>query len=453
MFQLALVLLLGLGEVQEVPPRVPRRPSGIVGSIVDKDGDLIRGKVTVAALIDDGTRQQEFAVAAGGSHFRLPELPQGELRLRATSEVWGTTTTPPIAHRAGELERVNIVFEEADTSRTMMVRLRPLWKRDDPLESAWVRAQAPDGSVLYGERIESSERCTFAFKHAPHASYDIFVGGEPSLREQTKEDVKPGEVTTIVVQQAAVLALDVREAGAAREVLDYAARILVGKSVTLRAAGTPRPVDGLYANVPIRNAMLIVEAEGYHTEKLGLGMLVPGQINERTVTLRRKRWLSGWVREANGRPAVGVDVHLTGSTVKRRRTSRTDTEGMFRFDGLDEARYSVRATASCLLSASVTVELAEDRSDVLIDLPPTAMLSGTVSGLDGGASLEVGPPWFDGPPVRTTVGRKGRYRLSGLPLGSCQIWVVTKDGKVSAKQPLGVVHIEHGENEHDFVIE
>jgi tetratricopeptide (TPR) repeat protein len=53
--------------------------------------------------------------------------------------------------------------------------------------------------------------------------------------------------------------------------------------------------------------------------------------------------LQGWVRDAHGHPVAAVTVHLQGKAGAETLTARTDSEGVYRFSGLREGIYTLRA--------------------------------------------------------------------------------------------------------------
>jgi len=56
--------------------------------------------------------------------------------------------------------------------------------------------------------------------------------------------------------------------------------------------------------------------------------------------------LQGSIRDARGRPVAGATVSLQGKTSGQSRTSRTDSEGRYRFSALGEDTYTLRAEMS-----------------------------------------------------------------------------------------------------------
>jgi tetratricopeptide (TPR) repeat protein len=53
--------------------------------------------------------------------------------------------------------------------------------------------------------------------------------------------------------------------------------------------------------------------------------------------------LQGWVRDAHGHPVAAVTVHLQAKAGAETLTARTDSEGVYRFSGLREGIYTLRA--------------------------------------------------------------------------------------------------------------
>ena len=53
--------------------------------------------------------------------------------------------------------------------------------------------------------------------------------------------------------------------------------------------------------------------------------------------------LQGWVRDSRGHPVAAVTVYLQGKAGAETLTARTDSEGAYRFPGLREGVYTLRA--------------------------------------------------------------------------------------------------------------
>jgi protocatechuate 3,4-dioxygenase beta subunit len=98
--------------------------------------------------------------------------------------------------------------------------------------------------------------------------------------------------------------------------------------------------------------------------------------------------ISGAVKFADGRPAVGAVVTTIPSERGKVLETRAGDDGAFRLDGLDPGDYELRAVAGPAVTDSAFVprgvgEVAAGESDVAVVVEAGATISGTVLGLDG----------------------------------------------------------------------
>lgn len=175
--------------------------------------------------------------------------------------------------------------------------------------------------------------------------------------------------------------------------------------------------------------------------------------------------LTGEVR-SQGQPLAGGEVHLIEGTRRYRpaRTVRIDQQGRFRIDGLAAGSFKVLIAEPSGVAHSRAIELQADQ-DILVDLNPPAVLTGTVIDaatreplagvnlvaivVDPEAKLAPGAEeeWI--PAGFTQSNANGEYRLEFAPRKATSL-MVQRQGYDGFGVPLDLVP---GERRGGFLIE
>src|SRR5688572_26477446 len=119
---------------------------------------------------------------------------------------------------------------------------------------------------------------------------------------------------------------------------------------------------------------------------LALSTLTLGQTSRGTV--------SGTVTDPTGAVIAGADVTLTSAATKLNRTTKTNGEGLYRFEAVDPGSYSVKVNATGfgeVVSTGIEVQ-ANQTSDVPAQMAPAGQVETVNVAADAGQLLQVEAP-------------------------------------------------------------
>ncbi len=120
------------------------------------------------------------------------------------------------------------------------------------------------------------------------------------------------------------------------------------------------------------------------------GQSVQGQFDDHAGTAG----LQGFVRDAHGRPVAAVTVYLQGKAGAETLTARTDSEGAYRFSGLREGVYTLRAEMTGYRATTFGPCVLGQRETKKIDL---TLESPKASGALSEKPVSEKPEFFDEP--------------------------------------------------------
>ena len=135
-----------------------------------------------------------------------------------------------------------------------------------------------------------------------------------------------------------------------------------------------------------------------------LSTLTLGQTSRGTV--------SGTVTDPNGAVIAGAEVTLTSAATKLGRTTKTNTEGLYRFEAVDPGTYSVKVIATGfgeVVSTGIEVR-ANQTSDVPAHMAPAGQIETVNVAADAGQLLQSEAP------VRG--GNIDKIRITELPFST-----------------------------------
>jgi len=139
------------------------------------------------------------------------------------------------------------------------------------------------------------------------------------------------------------------------------------------------------------------------------------------IILRRTGVMAGSVRTADGAPAPTTRVVLVGSGVWPPRSAEADSDGHYRFEGVPEGIYELRARRGADVASPREGLLlgAGESLDIDLTLEPGAVLEGVVVAAEGlapiaGAEVVIGEESLSFSPRATTTGDDGGFVFDGL---------------------------------------
>lgn len=157
--------------------------------------------------------------------------------------------------------------------------------------------------------------------------------------------------------------------------------------------------------------------------------------------------LAGRVVDVAGAPVIGAAVHAVGARMVSlapgherplleftdRARVRTDIEGWFRFEGLHDGRFQLRASAPGEPARTASVEATAGSTDLLLQLPaapPSVTVTGTVRDAVTGERLDdfhaAAVRWSRGERRETSLAHhdaRGAMCLDGVPPGTFRVSV------------------------------
>ena len=208
-----------------------------------------------------------------------------------------------------------------------------------------------------------------------------------------------------------------------------------------------------------------------HATLDGLGAVL--NVREYTAFRSERLWLTpagtlaGRVVDANGGPVAGARVYPTKWSGEKRfqleykhgLSVTTDTEGLFRMEGMPAGAWSLAAVGEGL-STAIAEDVTIGAEDIVLTLPDAgdaAAIEGRVKQADTGTPLAGVYVVLDYAPTRwlartwTQTDGKGRFRFEGLAAGKYTVdledmaWALTEQG--------AAVELASGETHDDIVFE
>lgn len=432
------------------------------GVVTDPQGRPLEGAEIRAQTASEDTGFFTFslrdpgppdAVTGADGAFRLEDHAAGEsVSLSAHRAGYGPGETPRVALPAEEPVRIVL-------SPTARVSGRALGPDERPVPGAHV--------VL----MELRETIRGGFSNLSPGRIEQAVADEDGTF--VFEDVAPGSITLTATaprrQRAEIEGLEVRAgqelanvdlvlAPAATiegRVLSPTGRPVPGAEVAVQEAGengmagfarlrTLADGDGVYIldGVPPGPRTLAASAEGYRRTVRDLDVKAGG--NAMDFDLETGLEVSGRVVDESGAPLAGAQVWLHAN-VPTPDTPRaiTGADGVFRFSGLSEGTFRLRADKEGYTNTSRGQEVTLSGASVTsleIKLAPGGEITGHISGLpfDQLAKVRVFANW-EGNAGR--VDPEGNYRISNLRPGDWEVRAVVPDSALHAE---GKVTLEPG---------
>ena len=194
--------------------------------------------------------------------------------------------------------------------------------------------------------------------------------------------------------------------------------------------------------LPAGTHQVTVKADGYRQAKASIEFAAE-ETTKHDFRLAVGHRVSGSVVGDDGNTVAGARVSLEypsddamgfaamfGGGEEEGRTTTTDGNGQFTFEGLDDGPYTVSAQADEWLPASVE-GVQPGSTDTVLRLPSAAILRGVVTGPDGspvggawvartgGSSDDKGPMWMQmmSIPDQVMTDADGRFEMTGLAPG------------------------------------
>lgn len=390
------------GAVVDVGTVTFKSAGTIVGSIVDSSGNPVAGRwrVYADAVQQSGMEGKDQTRVAAPydpttGRFRLDGLPAGPTRLKAYLRIANWIDGPVVQVVDGQEVEATIVYDGPDNSRRIVVVTftRPFFTLD--VEGPSIHLSAPGVGIRDAIHIQGSSQ-SYAFDEMSPGSYTIEID-DPRFQPWSRSGVKPGVSVDAMLKGNAGVQLEVVDGRSGEPIEEYVLDVRLDDSNSrpnvfrIREAGKEAPAAGLYDGlVPVPQTLLI-EAEGFAAAERPVPELQPFETRALRIELFPGVRLGGVVYEADRRtPVPGARVWLVppggeprtgsfGESETFQRETRTDDTGRFELAEVPAGTYSLLADANAWLVGRIEeleVVTAEDRSDLVVVLPPSASLRG-----------------------------------------------------------------------------
>jgi hypothetical protein len=163
---------------------------------------------------------------------------------------------------------------------------------------------------------------------------------------------------------------------------------------------------------------------GYEAANVTIDSIANGAVIEKDLTLIPLGSLSGTIKDTNGKAVASAQISL-GATV-----TRSNTSGHYSVRGLNPGPVVINVSAAGFDPASVSVTI-KPGTNVVENISlrnATAIVTGTVTRADTTDPIQVK---VSGGSHSTQTDDLGRYTLTGLPAGACQISVTSQEFRPS----------------------
>ncbi len=440
----------------------------VTGESLHKTGEQGRMAARVNGRVDPDTRE-----------FVLEGLPPGRARLSANSRITGWISGPEVDVRAGAETRGDIVYAGPDTSRRITVTTfnRAFHVFGNPMPGTIV-ARGPSGEHVAMRVAGSSQK--WSFDNLEPGLYDLEIN-DPHCEPWRQSGVQTGSERRAALVGNAAVKLSVHDAmGSTIE--EYGLRLrFIHRGGTgfgpdefeLRAAGSPMPTDGIYRGLmpvlplrPVEERLQSTQPPGFELQVVAPGFgrgsaevleLAPGEVREVAITLQPESAVQGSLVGVAPEQAGGVSVVIADAThdvdwalafiegasssdprAGLRMESRTHDAGSFEFSGLSSGTFRVVARFhhefhgdsgpfELAPGATATVEVPTPSHGAIVGhilAEPDTFAHAWVEARGQGVYVlgQLGWHWIFGEaPPRASVGSDGKFRVTPLHPGTCDL--------------------------------
>lgn len=343
-------------------------PGALTVLVVDPDRAPVPGS---EVAVRTAGNERSTATTDSRGIARLEGLAQGSCHVSATAEGWATGTAESRVE-PGAATEVTVTLSPAGVIVGRVVGLDPETLGRVDVRSRGARAAVgPDGA--------------FRLEGVPLGRVEVaaHVYADGRQRRRVVEVADPDRPVEVEIDFAAGITLEGRATRAGRP--EALARVVAGPPGGRAGNGATTDQDGRFGISGLDPGVLEVEVR----DRQGVPLTV-----ER-VTADADAWveievpegtLAGLVTSSETRRAVpGASVGLRSADLPLvEREGRGDSEGRFRFEGLADGRWTVRAEAAGFAPAQRTVTLSGGSApDVALELEPEEALGLVVRDLDG----------------------------------------------------------------------
>ncbi|MBL8858791.1 MAG: carboxypeptidase regulatory-like domain-containing protein [Planctomycetes bacterium] len=371
----------------------------IRGRIVDRQGRALTTGWTVYAkpvpkdaLSAFGQLQAFTRPDAQSGEFLFTGLTPSKTELWATSRLTGGIGSQIIEVHDGEETQADIDYTGPDSDRciSLAVSSRPYSFLSGGFDF-----------VLIGpgteERRPTKDLGLLGFADLPPGFYRLELR-DRRFEPWSKDGIQPGTVVDVALKGNASVALTVVAEDTSQAVTTYALDVNLvqgqsaGSTIRVHAPNSPLPTDGIFTGfLPLRQK-LTVRAEGYADCELPLLELQPNEQRTLVATLARPARISGRVVSGEERtPVENASVSLIqgesgqkprpfrgGRADRGTRSTATNSEGRFVFEGVSPNEFILRASLNRLFAVEqpLSVTKSAQLSDIELTLPSRSWLRG-----------------------------------------------------------------------------
>lgn len=280
----------------------------------------------------------------------------------------------------------------------------------------------PNADVRLGtETIKTNAQGQFSFSKIKHGTYDftVTVGGEVVHTQKVTVGAKPATINVTVddpVQTGTISGMVTYENGTP---IPGVTVKLGDKSTTTTAEGNYEFVDIPYGNYTVKAEVDGVEYSApanLNTSSLVVNIVVPDVVSSGN--------LSGMVKDAIGRPVVGVTVEIDG-------WQQTAPDGQFFFEDLPFGTYELKVIiqGEVLPAGQVTVDAPSVEYDIEVEV---GRLMGTVR--DQHHNPVVGAEVRLHTGEASTTDESGTYSFINLLYRAYDLSVVVEDETLAVRE-------------------
>ncbi len=384
----------------DLQARTFTKAGAVLAQIISKDGTvLVEGwSVYADASGSPGASLAHGKLDPASQAFLIEGLPAGEVSVSA-SHRFGGRVEPTMFTVGPDLESFAVLhYTGPKLDEQLIVRVAlPRWTLGMTGDHA-PHLEDAAGEVRYPTRRKG--RSKFIFERLEPGPYSLRLD-LPPFEPWSQSGVLPGQYIEVRPRSAATVHL---------KVIDARTRALLSPDelwgelpdearsrTRFELSEGQRQADGtlVFDDMPPATFSLVARVAGY--SEAGVEVPASGAGEQRNVTLQlsKSRTLTGRVMLSDGRtPARGVKVSRTPGAAcgwtsagptwvgghkipPIAASTRTDSEGRFRFEGLSVGEHSLSAELGRWLSVSRTVEWPSGAGDeLLLVLPPSGSLEG-----------------------------------------------------------------------------
>lgn len=421
----------------------------------------------------------------------LSGLPARQVKLSAQHTSGPTVASKAVELSLGSIATHDLVYSGPDLRRRVIVNANPTLVIPTAIRAEHVRVQRPNGEWLATQATPGRFSEFFVDGLEP-AEYLVRID-DPNYETFEFAGAVPGKTVRTRLKGSARIRVSIFDQNGALHTGPFELAITryqgsqFGSTRPLLYLGAPPPVSGLFEGIPPGSYRFGVRIEGRDAREVEVAGLTPGETRDVVVSFAPATALEGRVLGTDGvTPLVDVVVQLTegplpghskgagaavhtpaGTMPPIRRATRTDANGVFRFESVSAGLWTVRAKWGPWLVADQTqahpaVQAWELRQPVSgtvrgrllvpegVDLSRASVTTYPV----GGPALEE-EGWF--PPRPSVLAADGSFQLGPLPVGATTLtlWIATPgafEGEWNSNgASLGNVQVTEGPgSEHVF---